>query len=347
MKKLITKIKSVLSTEKNSVVYIRNENGIFDITSDGHFFSITLTHATNSENGMYITDTKQLKKIICEDLFENIHNYLTANNDGLSVFDAVKDHFYGYNVQESTKIAYNEFKSGYTGLFNEIRSLCNYMYFDNNQLLSSNGHYLTIKDIEANNVDFMLDRKICDALFKLKSDFTVNKGHLFDDTLVTVSTECDGARFDFYNKYASKNYEEYIRSFRNSDIQRESDTITVNKKELQEIIKDFKTMNINSGIHLVKNDKKLVISNLKCVRGDEYQDLDIHQIDIISENHNYYNKFDLMINKDLLLSVIKNQESDHVELKAVFVNNWKGESYCNSLHVFCNGFKAKIMVIIA
>lgn len=346
MKKLITKIKAVISTENSyEKIYIKNTDGKFEITSEGKFYLITLHTTTNSENGVYVTTSKELKKVISEDLFANISDYLTKDDDGKIVINSANEDFKQFYTDESLHVAYDTFKKGYTGRFNPSRNLCNFMFFDKNQILCSDGHYLSICDADLNNVDFMLHQKICDSLFKLKTDFDVRKGHLFDDTIVTVECNTDDANFLFYIKYDQNNHNSYIQSFRNLDLKTDYRTITIDRKEFVNALKDIKTLNAWGGVHLTINDNKLLISAMKYIKGDEYQDLNTHALQI-SKNNLRINEFDLVINKDYLESLVKNQTAGDIELLAYFTTNYKGETYCDALHLFCEGFKAKIMRVV-
>ena len=346
MKKLIAKIKAVISTENfYDKIYIRNTDGKFEITSEGRFYLITLNHNTNSENGVYVTTSKELKKLISEDLFINISDYLKKDDDGKIVINSANEDFKQFYTDESLHVAYDTFKKGYTGRFNMSRNLCNFMFFDKNQILCADGHYLSICDADLNNVDFMLHQKTCDSLFKLKTDFDVRKGHLFDDTIVTVECNTDDANFLFYIKYSQNNYNSYIQCFRSLDLKTDYRTITIDRKEFINALKDIKTLNAWGGVHLTINDNKLLISAMKYLKGDEYQDLNTHALQISKDNLRI-NDFDLVINKDYLESLVKNQTASDVELLPYFTTNYKNETCCNALHLFCEGFKAKIMKVV-
>lgn len=346
MKKLIAKIKAVISTENfYDKIYIKNTDGKFEITSEGRFYLITLNHNTNSENGVYVTTSKELKKLISEDLFINISDYLKKDDDGKIVINSANEDFKQFYTDESLHVAYDTFKKGYTGRFNMSRNLCNFMFFDKNQILCADGHYLSICDADLNNVDFMLHQKTCDSLFKLKTDFDVRKGHLFDDTIVTVECNTDDANFLFYIKYSQNNYNSYIQCFRSLDLKTDYRTITIDRKEFINALKDIKTLNAWGGVHLTINDNKLLISAMKYLKGDEYQDLNTHALQISKDNLRI-NDFDLVINKDYLESLVKNQTASDVELLPYFTTNYKNETCCNALHLFCEGFKAKIMKVV-
>lgn len=278
-KKTISQIKSVLSVLKaKDTLIINKDDDMYTIFTFDSKLSIEYIDShyrnTTDKNGFYIITVKDFKKVISDDFFCNLTTYADYKEESYgyeNILESVQNNTLGY--AGNIVVSYTDVHKNYV-MFSDDNAIGKYMYFINDTVYSTNGHFIVKNKAVANiDTDVTLYKDICTLIEKLKTDVIIKYGKVVKDNSRSYGTEYNAIHMSvdlgeiiIHYTDASLDKEKensYKNMLKNYDCNVNFDTIKVNRKELLTAVKNLKSLHPLGHAKLVVKDRYLSLFDLK------------------------------------------------------------------------------------
>lgn len=302
---------------------------------------------TTDKNGFYLITVKDFKKLVSDEFFCNLTAYASFSEENYgyeNILEAIYGNALGY--EGSVIVNYMDVHRNYV-VFGDSPT-CQYMYFINGTVYSTNGHFIVKNKAVANiDTDLTLHKDICTLIDKLKTNVIIKYGKTVKDNSRSYGTEDNVIHMSVdlgditvrytdasLDKEKEKGFKKMLSTY---DCNVNYNAIKVNRKELLTAVKNLKSLHPLGHAKLVVKDRCLSLFDLKPLNtlGGRLEPLNEQKVMALNTcDSDFYGYFHI----EYLEKLIKNIEND-----TLYINEKMLDDYAMSFTLHDNDFIAYLM----